>query len=135
MAKQALRLLCGICGPECFPVGSKPRRRTFSRKSWRCVGAVVRSKLWVGAALIALAGCKQQDQQGAAPTGTAAQPDAQADLRAAATDPRLAHFYEGRGWRAAWTPAAEAELGRAIGAAGAQRLRKGGVLRPIRPRA
>jgi len=83
------------------------------------------------AALIALAGCGQPDQQSAAPSGPAAQPDAQSELRAAATDPRLVPFYEARGWRTAWTPQTEAELVRAIGGAEAHGLDKGAFLGPI----
>lgn len=95
----------------------------------------MRAGIGIAAALIALAGCGQQDQQQASPSGTApagsAQADPQSDLRAAATDPRLAHFYEARGWRAAWTPQTEADLVRAIGGAEAHGLDKGAFLGPI----
>lgn len=91
----------------------------------------MRSKLMVAAALIALAGCTQQDQQGAAPNGTAAQPDAQAALRAAAVDPRLTPFYEARGWSTAWTQQTEADLVRAIGAADQHGLDKSLFLGPV----
>jgi murein L,D-transpeptidase YcbB/YkuD len=92
----------------------------------------VRSEPWVAAALIALAGCtQQQDRQGAAPNGAAAQDDAQAALRAAATDPRLTPFYEARGWTTAWTRQTEADLVRAIGAADQHGLDKSVFLGPV----
>jgi murein L,D-transpeptidase YcbB/YkuD len=90
----------------------------------------VRARNWIAAALIALAGCGQQDQQNAAPAGES-QDAADAALRAAATDPRLVPFYEARGWRAAWTPRTEAELVGAIGAAEQHGLDKGAFLGPI----
>ena len=90
----------------------------------------MRANLMVAAALIALAGCEQPDQQsGAAPPAAAS--DASAELRGAATDPRLARFYQARGWRAAWTAQAEAELVRTIGAADQHGLDKGLFLDPI----
>jgi murein L,D-transpeptidase YcbB/YkuD len=108
------------------------RLRTLSGHRWRFCGAVVRASIWVAAALIALAGCGQQDQPGAGPTA-GAQPDARgAELRAAAAaDPRLAHFYEARGWRTAWTPRTEAELVAAIGGAEQHGLDKAAFLGPV----
>jgi len=93
----------------------------------------VRAKMWIAAALITLAGCTVQDEQAGAPSNTA-QPDAGAELRAAATDPRLVRFYEARGWRAAWTPQTEADLVRAIGGADQHGLDKGAFLGPIQQR-
>jgi murein L,D-transpeptidase YcbB/YkuD len=85
----------------------------------------VGSKIWAAAALIALAGCGQQPRNQAAP---AAAPD----LRGIVTDARVAHFYEGRGWRTAWTPASEAALVQAIGEAGRHALDKDAFLAPVR---
>ena len=50
-------------------------------------------KIWIAAALVALAGCSNQGGQGQADAGAAA------ELRAAADDPKLARFYEARGWQ------------------------------------
>src|SRR5258706_533350 len=59
-------------------------------------GAVVRARIWVAAALIALAGCGQQNGQSTAPAAET-RPDPTAALRAAASDPPLARFYGARG--------------------------------------
>src|SRR4051812_25644770 len=99
-------------------------------RSVACCGAVVRAKIWMAAGLIALAGCGGQSGQG---TNAAANgPDAAAlALRAAATDPRAARFYEARGWRTAWTRQSEEALIRAIGAADQHGLDKGAFLAPV----
>jgi murein L,D-transpeptidase YcbB/YkuD len=96
-------------------------------------GAIVQAKTWFMAALIALAGCSGQDGRNGA-TPAESQVDATiAALRAtAAADPRAVRFYEARGWRTAWTPAAEAELVQAIGAAEQHGLDKAAFLPPIR---
>jgi murein L,D-transpeptidase YcbB/YkuD len=87
----------------------------------------LRVRIWVAAALIALAGCGQQQQQHnqAAPAGAPG-------LRESVRDPRVAHFYEGRGWAAAWTPAGEAALTAAIGEAGRHGLDGDAFLAPVR---
>ena len=89
----------------------------------------MRAKLWVAAALIALAGCGGEQPQGNAP---AAADQEAAVLRAeAAANSRIAHFYEARGWRAAWTRPTEAALVRAIGAADQHGLDKSAFLGPL----
>ena len=90
----------------------------------------MRARYWIQAALVALAGCQQQADQSAAPAG-ATRSDAEAELRSAATDPRLVRFYQARGWRTAWSPQTEAELVRAIGAAEQHGLDKEAFLGPI----
>ena len=88
------------------------------------------AKIWVAAGLIALAGCGEPSGQGSGPAANG--PDAATlALRAAATDPRAARFYEARGWRTAWTRQSEDELLRAIGAAEQHGLDKGAFLTPI----
>jgi murein L,D-transpeptidase YcbB/YkuD len=94
-------------------------------------GAIVRARIWIGAALIALAGCGQQDERNAAPAPAPETGTAVTALRAAATDPRLVPFYEARGWHTAWTPQTEAELVGAIGAAEVHGLDKGAFLGPL----
>jgi murein L,D-transpeptidase YcbB/YkuD len=84
----------------------------------------VGTKIWLAAALIALAGCGQ-------PQGNQAAPAAAPDLRSIVTDTRVAHFYEGRGWRTAWTPASEAALVQAIGEADRHALDKDAFLGPV----
>lgn len=92
----------------------------------------MRTRYWVAAALIALAGCGQQDgQNGAPPAESQADATAAALRGAAASDPRAVRFYEARGWRIAWTPAAEVELVRAIGGAEQHGLDKAAFLGPI----
>ena len=66
-------------------------------------------RIWIAAALVALAGCSNQGGQGQADAGAAA------ELRAAANDPKLTRFYEARGWRTAWTDENAAALDAAIG--------------------
>lgn len=65
-------------------------------------------KVWIVAALVALAGCSNQEGQGQADAGVAA------ELRAAADGPALTRFYEARGWRTAWTDENAAALDAAI---------------------
>jgi L,D-transpeptidase YcbB len=86
----------------------------------------VSGKIWLAAALIALAGCTREQQQAepAAPEGAAA-------LRAAASDPRVARFYRGRGWRTAWARESEAALTAAIGEAGRHALDRDAFLAPV----
>ena len=95
----------------------------------------MRAKLWVAAALIALSGCGEQNQPGqqggAAPSSESAADAQAAALRAGATDPRVAHFYEAHGWHTAWTPQTEADLLRAIGAADQHGLDKSAFLGPV----
>ncbi len=69
----------------------------------------VRLMVLIAAASVALAGCSNRQDQG--------QPaaDAAAALRAAAQDPKVARFYEARGWRTAWTEESAAALDAAIG--------------------
>jgi murein L,D-transpeptidase YcbB/YkuD len=81
----------------------------------------------VAGALIALAGCGQPAGQ---PAGTAA--EANADLRSAVSDPRVARFYEARGWQTAWTRESEAALTAAIGEAERHALDHDAFLGPIR---
>src|ERR1044072_3029406 len=101
MAKQALSAF-----------GSKSGRRTWSVAIVASCGVEVRRKIWLAAALIALAGCGQPQQQ--QQSGQAAPPGS-AELRAAASDPRVAGFYRSRGWRTAWTRDSEGALTAAIG--------------------
>jgi murein L,D-transpeptidase YcbB/YkuD len=89
--------------------------------------SVVRVRIWIAAALIALAGCGQQPQQ----QNQTAAPGA-SDLRAAVRDARVTRFYEARGWRTAWTPANEAALTAAIGEAGRHALDADAFLAPVR---
>ena len=90
----------------------------------------MRAKIWLAAGLIALAGCGGQSGQGSGPAANG--PDAAAAaLRAAATDPRAARFYEARGWRTAWTRQSEEELIRAIGGAEQHGLDKSTFLAPV----
>jgi len=84
-------------------------------------------KLWILATLIALAGCGQQQQQ-----QNAAAPSGAGELRAAASDPRVARFYRGRGWRTAWTRQSEAALTAAIGEAERHALDPNAFLAPVR---
>ncbi|HEV2816865.1 MAG TPA: L,D-transpeptidase family protein [Allosphingosinicella sp.] len=84
-------------------------------------------KIWLAAALIALAGCEQQQQQ-----QNAQAPDGAAELRAAASDPRVAGFYRARGWRTAWTRESEAALTAAIGEAERHALDPAAFLGPVR---
>ncbi|HMG47852.1 MAG TPA: L,D-transpeptidase family protein [Allosphingosinicella sp.] len=83
-------------------------------------------RIWMAAALIALTGCGQQQQQ------NQAAPAAAPGLRETVRDARVAHFYEGRGWRTAWTPAGEAALTAAIGEAERHALDGGAFLAPVR---
>jgi L,D-transpeptidase YcbB len=88
----------------------------------------VKARIWVAGALIALSGCGQ-------PTGGAGAPaaaEANADLRAAVSDPRVARFYEARGWHSAWSRETEEALLAAIGEAENHALDKEAFLRPIR---
>src|SRR5436189_9936 len=94
---------------------------------WRCCGAVVQAKIWVAGALIALAGCGQPAGQRGAPAAA----EANADLRHAVSDPRVARFYEGRGWQSAWSRESEQALLAAIGEADHHALDKDAFLRPI----
>jgi L,D-transpeptidase YcbB len=87
----------------------------------------VRGKIWL-AALIALAGCGQQQQQ----QNAQAAPEGSAELRAAASDPRVARFYRGRGWRTAWTGESESALTAAIGEAERHALDAEAFLAPVR---
>ena len=90
----------------------------------------MRAKIWMAAGLIALAGCGDQSGQGS--NAAANGPDTAAvALRAAATDPRAARFYEARSWRTAWTRQSEEALIRAIGAADQHGLDKGAFLTPV----
>jgi murein L,D-transpeptidase YcbB/YkuD len=89
----------------------------------------VRATIWLAAALIALAGCGQQ--QGAPSGGPAAAPVAASALRARVSDPRVRRFYEARGWSLAWTPANEAALNGAIGEAVQHGLDPAAFLGPI----
>ena len=85
----------------------------------------MRAKIGIAAALIALAGCEEHQQnQAPAPAGAP-------ELRGAVSDPRVAQFYEARGWRSAWTPESEAALTAAIGGAERHGLDKDGFLQPI----
>jgi len=83
-------------------------------------------RIRIAAALLALAGCSQ------APQDRPAAPDAAAELRAAATDQRVARFYRSRAWRTAWTRESEAALTAAIGEAGRHALDADAFLAPIR---
>ena len=72
--------------------------------------------------LLALGGCGNSIGGGVGDGGegvAAVRPSrvTEADLRAAATDPRLVQFYEARGWRPAWTAEASGKLVAAIGGA------------------
>jgi murein L,D-transpeptidase YcbB/YkuD len=85
----------------------------------------VRASMWVAGALIALAGCGSQSAE-QAPAAASAE-----ELRAAATDPRVARFYAARGWRTAWTQEKEAALLASIGDAQRHALDRSDYLRPI----
>jgi len=86
----------------------------------------------VAGALIALAGCGQQPGgQTSAQAGAQTEAQANADLRRAASDPRVRHFYEARGWQTAWNHESEAALVAAIGEAGRHALDKDAFLRPL----
>jgi murein L,D-transpeptidase YcbB/YkuD len=87
----------------------------------------VKPFLWLAAILVPLAACQNHP---AAPAAGTSGVDPVA-LHAAASDPRLARFYQSRGWRAAWTPASEAALRAAIGAAGRHALDAQDFLRPL----
>jgi len=84
----------------------------------------VRANILVAATLVALAGCVVEQEQAPAPAGAA-------ELRAAASDPRLAPLYEARGWRTAWATQSEAALRAAIGDAERHGLDKAVFLDPI----
>jgi murein L,D-transpeptidase YcbB/YkuD len=71
----------------------------------------VQARIWVTGALIALAACGQPMGQAGAPAAA----EANADLRGAVSDPRVARFYEGRDWQSAWTRETEQALLAAIG--------------------
>lgn len=76
-------------------------------------------KAWILAALIALAGCGNQNGAGGGTGAAAVQPD-QVDpqvLRAAVSDERVERFYEARNWRPAWTAGDARVLVEAIGEA------------------
>jgi murein L,D-transpeptidase YcbB/YkuD len=88
---------------------------------------VVQARYWVTGALIALASCGQPVGQ----AGTPAAAEADADLRHAVSDPRVARFYEGRGWQSAWTRESEGALVAAIGDAERHALDKDAFLGPI----
>lgn len=66
MAKQALSPFCARTGSESGP-------DTLSADLWRIVERLVRAKIWIGAGLIALAGCAPQGDQ-APPANSAAAP-------------------------------------------------------------
>ncbi|WP_284734658.1 L,D-transpeptidase family protein [Sphingosinicella terrae] len=77
------------------------------------------NRYMLAAGLLLLAGCGNL-QSGDGGEGTAAvQPSrvTEAELRAAATDPRLVRFYESRQWQPVWTADKAAALVEAIGAA------------------
>jgi murein L,D-transpeptidase YcbB/YkuD len=87
----------------------------------------VQARIWVTGALIALAGCGQPAGQ----SGTPAAAEANADLRHAVSDTRVARFYEGLGWQSAWTRQSEEALLAAIGEADRHALDEDAFLRPI----
>ncbi|HST35723.1 MAG TPA: L,D-transpeptidase family protein, partial [Allosphingosinicella sp.] len=82
----------------------------------------MRLKIWIAAALAALAGCHVQ-QDGS--------PEAAAELRAAATGQQVRRFYESRGWALAWTGEGRAE---ALDNAISEAERHGLDPEPFRPR-
>src|SRR3954471_10370639 len=92
-------------------------------------GVFVRTRIWLAAALIALAGCGRE--QSAPSGGPAAAPAASNALRAQVSDPRVRRFYEARGWSLAWTPASEAALNGAIGEAVRHGLDPAAFIGPI----
>jgi murein L,D-transpeptidase YcbB/YkuD len=77
-------------------------------------------------ALIALVGCGQLAGEQA---NQAAMPDA--ELRQAASDPRVGRFYGARNWQLAWTRETEQDLVAAIGEAERHALDKDAFLRPV----
>ncbi|HYJ53513.1 MAG TPA: L,D-transpeptidase family protein [Allosphingosinicella sp.] len=87
----------------------------------------MQARIWVAGALVALAGCGQPVGQAGAPTAA----EANADLRHAVSDPRVARFYETRGWQSAWTRETESALVAAIGEAERHALDKDAFLGPI----
>jgi murein L,D-transpeptidase YcbB/YkuD len=71
----------------------------------------VSPKILIALAVIALSGCTQEPP---APTGPVPPAVESGALRGAATDPRVARFYQARQWRPAWTAESEAALTAAI---------------------
>ena len=85
----------------------------------------------IAALLLSLGGCGLVDGAGDGGEGVAAVRPSRvtpADLRAAATDPRLVRFYESRGWQPAWTEDSARALVEAIGGAGRHALDPGAFL-------
>ena len=74
-------------------------------------------KAWIVAALIALAGCGNQDSGGGGKGAAAVQPQqvTAEELRAAVSDPRVERFYEARNWQPAWDGEGARRLIEAIG--------------------
>ena len=77
-------------------------------------GVIVRFRLLVSAAFLALAACSGDPAAAPGPQAPAVEASA---LQSAVRDPRVRRFYEARQWRPAWTNEAEASLNAALDAA------------------
>lgn len=77
-------------------------------------GVIVRFRLLVSAAFLALAACSGEPAPPPGPQAPAVEAGA---LQGAIRDPRVRRFYEARQWRPAWTDEAEASLNAALNAA------------------
>ena len=91
----------------------------------------MRARIWIAAALVALGGCGVSE--GGGTDSAAVQPDQvdAAQLREAASDPRVRRFYQARNWQPAWTAEQARALTGAIGGADRHALDKRQFLQPV----